>query len=142
MFTTVARVPLPDGYVRLRASVGWPSPGLERCTQALEAFGVTADDEAGRPVGMGRAVGDGLCYFRVDVVIEPAVQGRGLGARIMDELSGRATASGAAHVALAAEADVAPFYERRGFVHESTAYLRLRGHGRSAPPEAADVARR
>ncbi|GAA1167769.1 hypothetical protein GCM10009608_00440 [Pseudonocardia alaniniphila] len=133
VFTTVAHPPLPDDYVRLRASVGWPSPDLERCAQALEAsaFGVTAYDEAGRAVGMGRAVGDGLYYFLVDVVVEPAAQVRGLGARIMDELSGWARASGAAHVALAADADVTPFYGRWGFVQGSTAYLRLRGHDRS-----------
>lgn len=58
-FTTVAHPPLPDDYVRLRASVGWPSPDLERCGQALEAsaFGVTAYDEAGRAVGMGPGCG-------------------------------------------------------------------------------------
>jgi GNAT superfamily N-acetyltransferase len=134
VFTTVAHPPLPDDYVRLRASVGWPSPDVERCAQALEAsaFGVTAYDEAGRAVGMGRAVGDGLYYFLVDVVVEPAVQGRGIGARIMDELSGWVRASGAAHVALAADADVTRFYGRWGFVQGPTAYLRLLGNDRSA----------
>ncbi|WP_433276947.1 GNAT family N-acetyltransferase [Pseudonocardia xinjiangensis] len=132
MFTTVARAPLPEDYVRLRASVGWPSPDVEACARALGAtvFGLTAHDEAGRAVGMGRVIGDGLYLVLVDVVVEPAVQGQGLGARIMDELTGWATASGATHVALAADADVAPFYARWGFVQESTAYLRLRGRNR------------
>lgn len=52
----------------------------------------------GDPIGMGRIIGDGGCFFQiVDICVLPEHQGHGLGRRIMqalnDELERRAPAT-------------------------------------------------
>ncbi|MEG2940050.1 MAG: GNAT family N-acetyltransferase [Thermomonas sp.] len=69
-------------------------------------------------VGMGRIVGDGGCFhFVVDIAVDPELQGRGLGKRIMDALDAwlRANAAPTAHVSLFADGDAKHLYARYGF---------------------------
>lgn len=41
----------------------------------------------GEPVGMGRVIGDGGCYYQVvDIAVLPGHRGKGLGKRIMREI--------------------------------------------------------
>ena len=64
-------------------------------------------------------IGDGGCfYFVVDVAVEPGLQGRGLGRRIMQALDAwvRANAPATAHVSLIADGDARYLYEKFGFV--------------------------
>ncbi len=70
------------------------------------------------PVGMGRIVGDGGCFFQiVDICVAPEHQGRGLGKRIMTELVGELErrAPEGAYVSLIADGDARFLYEKFGF---------------------------
>lgn len=68
-------------------------------------------------VGMGRVIGDGLCYQVVDIAVDPAHQGRGLGkmimSRLMQELRKHAPAE--AYVSLIADGDAKHLYAQYGF---------------------------
>jgi ribosomal protein S18 acetylase RimI-like enzyme len=114
----VERCPSPHEYVRLREAVGWPSPQLDDCARALEgSLAAVCVVSAAEVVGMGRLVGDGAMYcFAVDVVIEPAHQGSGLGRAIMAKLEAIAKARRLGErVDLVAAPDVSGFYRRLGY---------------------------
>jgi ribosomal protein S18 acetylase RimI-like enzyme len=68
-------------------------------------------------VGMGRVIGDGLCYQIVDIAVDPAHQGQGLGkaimASLMDQL--RAIAPAEAYVSLIADGEACRLYAQYGF---------------------------
>ncbi len=68
-------------------------------------------------VGMGRVMGDGLCYQLVDIAVDPAHQGQGLGkqivARLMEELKRLAPAE--AYVSLIADGEAHRLYAQFGF---------------------------
>ena len=80
-----------DTYLSLRESVGWKKLTVEQATFALERslFTVCICDDKGRPVGMGRVVGDGVVidYFQ-DIVVRPECQGLGVGRKIIECLLG------------------------------------------------------
>jgi ribosomal protein S18 acetylase RimI-like enzyme len=80
--------PTIENYRRLRVECGLSSKTEQAASQALPntlfAVQVLLDDE---PVGMGRVVGDGGCFYRVvDIAVLPRHQGRGLGKLIMGEI--------------------------------------------------------
>ena len=69
-----------DTYLELRASVQWKVLSREQAQKALDnSLYTLCAYENGRPVGMGRIVGDGavICYVQ-DLVIRPELQGSGL----------------------------------------------------------------
>ena len=115
----VERFPGVADYRRLREATGL-SPKSDAAAQrglARTTYGVSLlrDREV---VGMGRIVGDGGCFhFVVDIAVVPALQGRGLGKRIMDALDAwlRANAEPTAHVSLFADGDAKHLYARSGF---------------------------
>ena len=118
-YRLVFEAPSADDYRRLRAAAGL-SP---KSRQAAEAglpntlFGVTLYHSA-TAVGMGRLVGDGgLFYQLVDIAVEPAHQGRGLGKAIVAALVDhvRAVAPAGAYVSLIADGEAARLYARFGF---------------------------
>lgn len=106
-------------YRRLRDATGL-SPKSEAAAErglANTTYGVSLLRD-GEVVGMGRIVGDGGCFhFVVDIAVVPALQGRGLGKRIMDALDAwlRANAEPTAHVSLFADGDAKHLYARYGF---------------------------
>jgi GNAT superfamily N-acetyltransferase len=112
------RLPTPREYVGLRERVGWSSPSMEDCERALvgSLAAVCVVDE-GEAVGMGRLVGDGgMCCFAVDVVVDPRVQGEGLGRAIMERLEAVAAERRyAMRLDLVAAPNVVPFYRRLGY---------------------------
>jgi len=74
-------------------------------------------DERNAVVGIGRLVGDGRMYcFAIDVVVDPEVQGQGIGKGIMDALEALVTRRQfGTRLDLVASPDVAPFYRRLGY---------------------------
>jgi GNAT superfamily N-acetyltransferase len=84
----VERRPSVEEYCRLIAAVGWRPRDLEAVSRALAGslFSVCAE-VSGVLVGMGRVIGDGgLHYYLTDIVVDPAYQRRGIGARIVGAL--------------------------------------------------------
>ncbi len=77
-----------ETYLGLRASVGWKLLKKSQAQKALDnsLFTLTAYID-GKPVGMGRIVGDGavICYVQ-DLVVRPEYQMHGVGRVIMERL--------------------------------------------------------
>lgn len=74
----------------LYESVGWTSylrrPGLLREAYAA-SLKILAAHDGGRLVGVIRAVGDGVSILYIqDVIVHPAYQRRGIGARLLQEM--------------------------------------------------------
>ena len=113
------RPPSVGEYLGLRRAVGWNLPTAEQAARAIDASAhhVVAVD-GGDVIGMARAVGDGLYWFIGDVIVVPAHQGAGIGRALMEALVARLDGSMAN---LVAAPDVAPFYERLGFVRPDDA---------------------
>ncbi|WP_293624760.1 GNAT family N-acetyltransferase [Salinisphaera sp.] len=83
---------------------------------SLFAVEVRADDA---PVGMGRVIGDGGCFFQVsDIAVIPAHRRRGVGRMIMDRITTylRKHAPADAYISLIADGDSHHLYRRYGFV--------------------------
>ncbi|MEQ8954901.1 MAG: GNAT family N-acetyltransferase [Gammaproteobacteria bacterium] len=79
-----------NSYIRLRKNSGLSARSLEAAAVGLPAslFAVTVYNLDGYAVGMGRVVGDGGCNFEVvDIAVEPAYQGKGLGRLIMEHVT-------------------------------------------------------
>jgi GNAT superfamily N-acetyltransferase len=117
-----AEAPSVADYRRLRTASGLNDKSVQAAALGLagswHAVTVTAG-AAGRPVGMGRIVGDGGCHFQiVDVCELPEHQGRGLGRRIMQELTAELDrrAPATAFVSLIADGDAHHLYRKFGFV--------------------------
>jgi len=125
-YTINLEVPSTDDYCRLRVSAGL----TPRSRIAAEAglpqtiAGVVIRHE-GQVVAMGRAIGDGLCYQLVDIAVEPAHQGRGLGkaivAAVMLELNRLAPAE--AYVSLIADGQAHALYAQYGFAPTAPASI-------------------
>ncbi|MBB4844855.1 ribosomal protein S18 acetylase RimI-like enzyme [Paucibacter oligotrophus] len=70
------------------------------------------------PVGMGRVIGDGGCFFQVvDIAVLPAHQGQGLGKRIMAEIMSylREAVPPSGYVSLIADGQAKELYTQYGF---------------------------
>lgn len=83
------------------------------------------DDE---PVGMGRVIGDGGCFFQVvDIAVLPAHQGKGLGKLIMGEikkwLDENVPKTG--YVSLGADGKANGLYRQFGFVETAPASVAM-----------------
>ena len=73
---------------------------------------------AGSAIGMGRLIGDGGCFFQVvDIAVDPAHQGKGLGKAIMTALMDHVTNEfpASAYVSLIADVPANRLYEKFGF---------------------------
>ncbi|MCX4547372.1 GNAT family N-acetyltransferase [Streptomyces sp. NBC_01387] len=112
-------VPSVETYRHLRSVAGLSAKTAEAAEAGLpNSWHSVVIMDGDEPVGMGRVIGDGGCFFQiVDICVTPAHQGRGLGKRIMNELTGelgrRAPAS--AYVSLIADGDARHLYEKFGF---------------------------
>ncbi|MET3929376.1 GNAT superfamily N-acetyltransferase [Lysobacter sp. OAE881] len=116
----VERFPGADDYCRLRADAGMAPRTIDAAQRGLPntLYGVSLLLD-GEVVGMGRVIGDGGCFFVVvDIAVAPALQGQGLGKRIMAALDDwlRANAPPSAVVSLAADGDAKHLYAKFGFV--------------------------
>ena len=73
-----------------------------------------------QPVGMGRVVGDGGCFFQVvDIAVLKEHQGNGVGKRIMAEILKyiEANVPESGYVSLIADGQAQDLYAQFGFVH-------------------------
>ncbi|WP_224702798.1 GNAT family N-acetyltransferase [Devosia aquimaris] len=118
-YTIEAGAPALDDYLRLRIAAGLSPKTVEQAAPGLPNtwHGVTVMYE-GRAIGMGRIIGDGGTAFQiVDIALEPAHHGKGLGkaimAALMDHLNEHAPAG--AYVSLIADGDARHLYAKYGF---------------------------
>lgn len=112
-------VPTVETYLRLRPAAGLSTKPREAAVLSLpNTWHAVQIRHGGEPVGMGRVIGDGGCFFQVvDICVLPDHQGRGLGKRIMAELIGelQRRAPAGAYVSLIADGDARYLYEKFGF---------------------------
>lgn len=111
--------PSVETYRRLRVECGLSPKTEQAASLALPntLFAVQVFSE-GEPVGMGRIVGDGGCFYQVvDIAVLPDHQGRGLGklimAEIMKYINERVPESG--YVSLLADGRAQDLYAQFGF---------------------------
>ncbi|WP_370674687.1 GNAT family N-acetyltransferase [Pleomorphomonas sp. PLEO] len=117
-YTVSVEIPSVDDYCRLRRVSGLTPRSEAAARVGLPNTVVAVLARCGdHVVGMGRAIGDGLCYQVVDIAVDPDHQGRGLGkaivSRLMDELKQLAPAE--AYVSLIADGDAKHLYTQYGF---------------------------
>ena len=109
-----------EDYCRLRKSVGWTNFSKEQAQTALSnSLYTVAVFENSRAVGMGRLIGDGIYLIIVDIVVDPAYQGKGIGSKIVSMLIEYAIKElrngGRTSIQLISEKGKEPFYEKQGF---------------------------
>ena len=118
-YALVERTPSVEDYLRLRTVAGMGRKSLEAAVSGLPntLFAVVIEHE-GRAVGMGRLVGDGALFLQVvDIAVEPAHQGRGLGKAVMAALmvwTERHALPGT-YVSLIADGEAKRLYAQYGF---------------------------
>ncbi|WP_199862908.1 GNAT family N-acetyltransferase [Streptomyces sp. Root55] len=112
-------LPTVETYLRLRPAAGLSAKPREVALLSLpNTWHAVQIRHGGEPVGMGRVIGDGGCFFQVvDICVLPDHQRRGLGKRIMAELIGELErrAPAGAYVSLIADGDARYLYEKFGF---------------------------
>jgi ribosomal protein S18 acetylase RimI-like enzyme len=118
-YSIEAGAPALADYLRLRVAAGLSPKTVEQATAGLPNtwYGVTIV-HAGRAIGMGRIIGDGGTAFQiVDIALEPAHHGKGLGKAIMAALMEHlnAHAPEGAYVSLIADGDARHLYAKYGF---------------------------
>lgn len=118
-YDLAAVTPSIEDYRRLRVAAGLSPKTEEQAAAGLPNtwFGVTVL-HGGATIGMGRVIGDGGTAFQiVDIAVEPAHQGKGLGkaimAALMAELNEKAPEG--AYVSLIADGDAKHLYVKYGF---------------------------
>ena len=118
-YELAAETPPAEDYLRLRVAAGLSRKSPEGAAIGLaNSWHAVVVRHGGEVVGMGRVVGDGGLFFMVvDIAVEPAHQGRGLGKAIMAALVERlrAAAPSRAHVALIADGEAHRLYAQYGF---------------------------
>ncbi|MBO6509484.1 MAG: GNAT family N-acetyltransferase, partial [Roseibium sp.] len=115
----VAQTPSAEVYLELRAGGGLSGYAPEAAEIGLRnsLFSVMLLDD-GRPVGMGRVIGDGGCFIQVtDIVVLPEYQGQGLGKRLIAAITDflETELPPTAYVSLIADVPANRLYEQFGF---------------------------
>ena len=116
----------PAEYRALRTAAGWADPGLDDAALAAtlaSSWNVTARDDDGALVGMGRVHDDGLYASIWDMIVLPGHRGRGIGSAIFERML--AHCRGRSLVSLVATPYGAPMYRAAGFSEESRGSVAL-----------------
>ena len=113
------QTPAAEEYVHLRLAAGLSPKSLQAAEKGLgnSIFAVTLRVSS-QLIGMGRIIGDGGCFYQiVDIAVEPAYQGKGLGKVIMSELTAYLNdyAPEGAYVSLLADVPADKLYKQFGF---------------------------
>ena len=119
-YSILREVPSVETYQKLRTDSGLSAKTIEAAERGLPRtlFGVQVLDGA-IPVGMGRIVGDGGCFFQVvDIAVLKKHQGKGIGKMIMGEIMKyiEANVPESGYVSLIADGEAHRLYARFGFV--------------------------
>ncbi len=88
--TLTTRPPDAKAFAALRETAGWNNPAMAVIQKSIgnSLFWVCLYSEE-TLIGCGRLIGDGAMYFYLqDVIVHPAFQELGLGARIMESING------------------------------------------------------
>lgn len=120
-------IPSEATYRALRVAAGLSAKSGEAAARGLPnslfAIQVLHGD---RPVGMGRVIGDGGCFYQVvDIAVRPDHQGQGLGKMIMAEIVAyleREVPEGG-YVSLLADGKANELYAQFGFVATAPASI-------------------
>lgn len=118
-YILVAETPSTADYRRLREVAGLSGKSQEAAEAGLpNSWFAVIVRQGDAVIGMGRVIGDGGTAFQiVDIAVEPAHQGKGLGKRIMAALMDhlRQHAPATAYVSLIADGDARHLYAKYGF---------------------------
>lgn len=118
-YVLVAGTPSTADYRRLREVAGLSGKSQEAAEAGLpNSWFAVIVRQGDAVIGMGRVIGDGGTAFQiVDIAVEPAHQGKGLGKRIMAALMDhlRQHAPATAYVSLIADGDARHLYAKYGF---------------------------
>ena len=118
--TYLDEIPDVETYHELRTAVDWAVFCKEQSEKALKnsCFCVVAKD-GDQTVAMGRAVGDGMYYTIVDVMVKPQYQGQKIGSTIINRLveliNGGIPEGGRTSIQLIAALGKEGFYVKQGF---------------------------
>jgi ribosomal protein S18 acetylase RimI-like enzyme len=119
-YELVEAIPSVDDYLRLRRTSGLTSRSRDAAEAGLPStFFAVCIRRGGETVGMGRIISDGALFFHlVDVAVEPAHQGRGLGKAVVAALLAhvRRIAPAEAYVSLMANGEAHRLYAGFGFL--------------------------
>lgn len=120
-YSCVLETPSVETYRALRLASGLSPKTIEAALKGLPntLFAVQILHDA-QPVGMGRVIGDGGCFFQVvDIAVLKEHQGKGLGKRIMGEILQyiEAEVPESGYVSLIADGQAQDLYAQFGFVH-------------------------
>ena len=118
-----------DTYLALRAAVHWKELTREQAEKALKnsLYILTAYQE-GKPIGMGRIVGDGavICYVQ-DLIVVPEKQKYGVGGAILEGLKAFVEREGLPGTTMMFDLMCAKgreaFYSKHGFLARPTEAL-------------------
>ncbi len=107
-------------YNLLRKSVGWDSKDINLVEEAIKSSiiikKVTINNST---IGMARAIGDGIYYFIVDVVVDPKYQKKGIGKMLIEsivrDVENRTNDGQKCSINLVSMKGKEEFYEKCGF---------------------------
>ncbi|PZE88487.1 GNAT family N-acetyltransferase [Curtobacterium sp. MCBD17_008] len=119
-YTLLPTAPPLEDYLRLRRDSGLTPVTAEQGAPAIDGAWSACHvvDENGRPVAMGRVIGDGGWYFHVvDIATDPGHQRRGLGRTVVEWLVAdvRERAPEGAYVSLIGDPPGQRLYRSLGF---------------------------
>lgn len=88
-FKAIYELPNAEEYVNLRVLAGLSPKDLSASKVGLSnSIHMVSFRDQTKLIGMGRIIGDGGCFYQiVDIAVDPAYQGKGLGKEIMKELT-------------------------------------------------------
>lgn len=120
-YSILHEIPSVETYRALRSGSGLSGKTIEAAERGLprSLFAVQVVDGA-TPIGMGRVVGDGGCFFQVvDIAVLKEHQGKGIGKMIMGEILKYIEQSvpESGYVSLIADGKAHQLYAHFGFVH-------------------------
>lgn len=116
-YMTIEDVPSPEDFCRLRDISGLSARPMHAVVRALPRSCYGVHILCGeRTVAMGRVVGDGVLNLEiVDVAVDPAHQGKGLGRKVMEHIVAWLDANAADGAYVTLMADVPALYSKFGF---------------------------